>query len=35
MRHLKNYFISEKTGFYDAIKHDGSVENRVIQKPHM
>lgn len=35
MRHLKNYFISEQTGFYDTIKHDGSLKRRVIQKSLM
>jgi membrane-associated PAP2 superfamily phosphatase len=32
LRPLKNYFISEKTWFCDAIRHDGSVKDRVIQR---
>jgi len=32
-RHLKHYFISDKTGIHDAIKHDGAARNRIIQKP--
>jgi len=32
--HLKNYFISEKIGFQDAVKHDDFVNSRFIEKPH-